>query len=1003
MPQGSQNHSYWRSLAELSGDPQFEGFLKAEFPHAADLTGLNRRRWLQLMGASLALAAATGCRWEKEEFRPFAVRPLNRLPGVPKRYATAMDLGGMAIGLHVTSYDGRPIKVEGNPKHPHSQGATDVFAQASILELYDPERNRPLRRQGPQGTTHHTWEEFAAFVRGLLADIRGNGAKGLAILSPASSSPTLAGLRKRLTTELPNARWYEFESVSYDNLRDGARQAFGEPWRTQLDLAPAQVIVTLDADLLSQYPAAMRHARDFSQGRTAVAGKMNRLYAIEPCYSLTGAMADHRLPLSSGDVAAFAAALEEAVNALLSGKTPAPDPSPHFPFLMAVAKDLVAHSGRCVAVAGPRQPADVHATLHRLNAMLGNVGKTVSYTADPHPERPSHVEALRALAQTMQTGDVQTLVVLGGNPAYDAPGDLKFAEALKSVPTSIHLGLYEDETSRLCTWHVPQSHWLESWGDARAWDGAYSICQPLIDPLFGGHSAIELAALLLDERRTPQQLVRETFAAIARQSETEAAWARTLHDGLLAGSAAPIEKPTLLPPAPRKSAPLPNGTWTGPEMEVIFSCDASVYDGRFANNAWLQELPDPLTKLAWDNALLLAPTTAERLGVRHGGVVTVCYRQQTLDAPVFVMPGMAAGCVALPLGYGRTSAGAVGGDLASGVAPVGVNANLLRHSQAVDFDGRLTLELTDRTVELATTQDHHAIDTVGQNATQQRAEVLARQATLEHYHAHPDFAQHMVHQPPLFSLWEEHQYQGRRWGMAIDLSRCVGCNACMVACQAENNVPVVGKTQVLRGREMHWLRVDRYFQGPPEAPGVIHQPVACQQCEMAPCEQVCPVAATVHSQEGLNDMVYNRCVGTRYCSNNCPYKVRRFNYLNFHKDLDDPANEVKKMAYNPEVTVRMRGVMEKCTYCVQRIQAAKILAKNRRRDLADGEIRTACQQVCPTQAIVFGDLSLPDSGVAAAHKSDRAYGMLGEMNFRPRTAYLARIRNPNPELEGPVA
>ena len=987
----------WRSLGELADTPEFRAFLEAEFTTGADPQGVSRRRWMQLMGASLALAGVAGCRWEKEEMHTFAVRPDGRSPGVPQHFATAMELGGAARGLLATVVDGRPIKIEGNPKHPESLGAADVFAQALILEMYDPDRCTPvLERSGAAVAGERTWAQFAAFAGPHFAELLKKQGAGLAVVSEASSSPTFHALRTRLAKAAPEMHWCEYEPLSADNERSGARLAFGASVRTHFALDKARVIACLDADLLGAHPAAVSYNRAFAESRRVVDGQMSRLYVVESSCSNTGSVADHRLPMRSGDVAALAAALEVEVRALLGGGKPSTGATR---FVKALAADLKKHAGASVIAVGPQQPPAVHAIAHRLNAALGNVGSTVVYSADPQPDRPSHFEALAALTSELNAGRVSTLVILGGNPIYDAPVDLKFAAALAHAPVRIRLGLYNDETARACTWFIPQAHALESWGDCRSYTGLYSVTQPLIEPLHGGKSAIDLLAFLRGQSQAKgQELVRETFRTLFPGDGADARWARTVHDGFLAGSAWPNVTPTLVskdPPAASVALPSP---WSGGDLEIVFQGDGALYDGRFANNGWLQELPRSLTKLTWDNAAILGPATAEKLGLKDQTVVRLTHQGRECELPVFIMPGHAPGSVAVALGFGRKAAGLVGGDLDRRVEPVGVDVYAIRTSQAPYVASGVTLAPTGKSHPLAVTQEHFAVDTVGLAARMKRIDVLARQATLEHYREHPDFAQHAVHHPPLESLWQEAKYEGRRWGMAIDLSRCTGCNACVVACQAENNVPVVGKARVLKGREMHWIRIDRYFEGSVDDPRVIHQPLACQQCEMAPCEQVCPVAATVHSSEGLNDMVYNRCVGTRYCANNCPYKVRRFNFFNYHKDLEEPRNEVLKMAQNPQVTVRSRGVMEKCTYCVQRIQAAKITAKNERREVRDGEIRTACQQTCPTQAIVFGDLADVQSRVRAAHGDSRAYALLAELNVKPRTAYLARIRNPNPEL-----
>jgi molybdopterin-containing oxidoreductase family iron-sulfur binding subunit len=984
----------------LANAPEYRAFLEAEFPAAADPHGLNRRRWLQLMGASLALAGLSGCRAKQEEILPFAKRPADRVPGQPQFYATAMELSGSAIGLLVTSRDGRPSKIEGNPRHPQSLGATDLLAQASILELYDPDRSRELRRVNHQGLMVQRWEDFAAFARSHFDSQKKNGGAGMRILAEASSSPTLAAMRDRLLKAFPQAQWHEYEPLSRDNERAGARLAFGKPYRTLYALDQADVILCLDADLLADHPASVVHARAFAKGREATDGKMNRLYAVESTYSLTGSAADHRLRLRSSQIAALVASLESELTSrqAAGGQRPAAT-NPVERLVRAVAKDLLTHRGHGVVAAGPAQPPEVHAAMHRINAALGNVGKTVRYVDEPNADRPSHVEAIRGLAADMQSGKVRTLVILGGNPTYTAPVDVRFTEALKKVPTRIHLSPYYDETSRQCTWHVPQAHFLEAWGDARSYDGAYSIVQPLIEPLWGGKSAIELVALILGESSSAYDLVRETFKQMAK-GDFQSLWRQTLHDGLLAESRWPEQSPKLSASKPDKpTGPLPDGTWDGKSLEIVFRRDWRLYDGRFANNGWLQETPDPMTKLTWDNAAIFSPATAKALGLHDQMVVRLNYAGRQLEIPAYVLPGQADGCVAVALGHGRVAAGNVGGSLEDKAPPVGADTYRLRQSKAPDFDVGLSVQSTGRKYVLATTQDHHAIDTIGRKGQTQRLGELLREATLAEFQENPEFAKHAVHHPPLVSLFQEPKYEGHRWGMSIDLNKCIGCGACMVACQAENNVPIVGKARVSEGREMHWIRVDRYFRGDTQEPAIAHQVVACQQCENAPCEQVCPVMATVHSAEGLNDMVYNRCVGTRYCSNNCPYKVRRFNFFNYHKDLEAPDNEVLKMVYNPEVTVRSRGVMEKCTYCVQRIQAVKIHAKNERRSIHDGEIETACQQACPTQAIVFGDLSDPNSEVARLHSAPRAYGMLAELNTKPRTAYLARVRNPNPELE----
>lgn len=1003
--QHTHNDVWWRGLDEQAAAPHVRAFLEADFPTESASSGVNRRRWMQLMGASLALAAAGGCRWKEQEILPFAERPEGRVPGKTEQFATAMPLGDTVLGLEVTCVDGRPIKIDGNPRHPQSLGASDVFAQAALLEMYDPDRSRSLLLRGGEKSQDRTWKQFAEMCQTQFRQLHEAGGSGFRVLAEANSSPTLAALRSRLLEALPKARWFEYEPLGDDNERAGAILAFGQPLRTHLKLDRARVIVCLDADPLGSHPAAVRYARDFAAGRQPESGRISRLYVVESGVSLTGTSADHRLALRFREIMDFAARLHSE---LIGNKTPSKSTEP---FLRAVVDDLLAREnrGRSIVCAGPSQPPEVHAAVHRINAMLGNVGEkgTIAYTQVSDPKRLLHVEAIRALVDEMNKGEVSTLLILGGNPVYNVPADLAFGEALKRVETSIHLSIYRDETSRCCAWHLPRAHFLESWGDGRSYDGTYSVIQPMIAPLCNGRSAIEVLSMLLpndaeDAKLSPEELVQKTYREQI-VGKSGVSWRRVLSDGFLAESCWPtlngaevsIQNSAALDREITKSR---NPSPAAREIELHFRRDRSVYDGRFANNSWLQELPDPITRLTWGGAALIGPATAERLGVKSEDLVVLKLGERHVRIPICVLPGQASGTVELPLGYGRWAAGKVGGD-APDVEPVGVDVYPLRRSATMYIANGATLEPTGETYRLAGTQNHDLMDAVGREATQARAKTLIRQATLEQYQKHPDFGEHGDEHPALKSLWEERKYEGHRWGMSIDLSKCIGCAACVVACQAENNIPVVGREQVIKGREMHWLRVDRYFRGEPGNPEVAYQPLPCQQCEMAPCEQVCPVAATVHSHEGLNDMVYNRCVGIRYCANNCPYKVRHFNFFNYHKEFENPENEIAKMKYNPQVTVRSRGVMEKCTYCVQRIQAAKIAAKSTGEAIRDGQIKTACQQVCPTGAIVFGDLADEKSAVGRLHRSDRAYAILAELNTKPRTLYMARIRNPNPALE----
>ncbi len=995
---------YWRSLDELANTPEFQRWAQDEFPGGATEPdgGVSRRKFMQMMGASLALAWMAGCRWPKEEILPFARNPEGFIPGKTKQFATSSELGGVGRGLLVTSFDGRPIKIEGNPLHPGSRGACDAITQASLLEMYDPDRSKTLvRREHGQELTQ-SWDDFAGFTGSHFAGLRAAGGAGLYILAEESNSPSLLDMRGRLLSAFPNAQWLTYEPISRDHERTGAQLAFGKPLRANYAFDRAEVIVSFDSDFLLTHPDSVRYARDFASGRRAEDGKMNRLYSIESILSLTGAAADHRVGLRATEIPAAIGRLAAELYSQAGGSLPPTGrslesslqrfraPAGDSAITPFIARDLLAHRGKSIITVGPRQPAVVHAVAHLINTILGNVGSTVTYIDEPDILRKPDAESIRRLTDEARAGHVQTLVILGGNPVYNSAADANFAEALSKVGTSIHLGLYDDETSQLCQWHLPRAHYLESWGDARAWDGTISTIQPLIQPLYSGKSPIELLAMVTGDQMTNgYDIVRRALQPIAGGADFEAAWRRMLHDGILDGSASPPVTPQLMSPQisdeiGRFAALTPPGT---EDLELVFTPDTKVYDGRFANSGWLQEMPDPVTKLTWDNVAVIAPATARRLAVSHGDVVRIEASGKSLEAPAYVLPGHPAGTIALTLGYGRKSSGNVGNG-------VGANAYALRNLANPDHESPVRIARTGTTIELACTHDHHAIDAVGIKEIQSRIPELIREAELSTYKSNPGFAHDGEHHPPLVSLWTEHEYNGHRWAMAIDLSSCTGCGACMVACQAENNIPIVGKANVIRGREMHWIRVDRYFSGDPEHPSVLFQPVACHHCENAPCEQVCPVAATTHDAEGLNVMVYNRCVGTRYCSNNCPYKVRRFNFFNYHKETP----EVAKMMYNPDVTVRSRGVMEKCTYCIQRIESVKITAKNDRRPITDGEIVPACAQTCPSQAIVFGDLNDKASRVAKLHEHHRSYSMLEELNVKPRTKYMAKLRNRSEEL-----
>jgi MoCo/4Fe-4S cofactor protein with predicted Tat translocation signal len=970
---------YWRSLEELAESESFQEMLHREFPEQASewTDSVSRRRFLQLMAASLALAGLNGCvSAPAEKIVPYVRAPEEIVPGRPLFFATAMPLAGYGAGVLVESHMGRPTKVEGNPTHPASLGATDVFAQASVLTLYDPDRSQVVNNAGEIST----WSAFLNAASLELERQRESRGAGLRLLTGTVTSPTLAHQIQELLTQFPAARWHQYEPVNRDNARAGAQLALGEDVNTVYDLSPAKVLLSLDADFLCTGPGALRYARDFAAARRIEGeqAEMNRLYVVESTPSNTGMMADHRLPMQASEIEGFARAVVQQVGLGASGDI-SPTMAVYSQWIDAVVGDLKAHRGASLVVAGESQPPIVHALAHAMNHALGNVGRTVSYT-DPVEAQPvSQIDSLAELTREMAAGQVEFLVILGGNPVLTAPADLAFAEHLSNVRVRVHLSLDDDETSRLCHWHVPEAHHLESWADVRAYDGTVSLLQPLIAPLYGGKTALEVLAVLTGQPgRSSHELVRSYWQARRGEKDFERFWEQSLNDGVVAGTALPELHVSLRTDYHNRieealSAP------THPGLEVNFRPDPTIFDGQFANNAWLQELPKTLTTLTWDNAALVSPATAERFGLQNGDVVELARAGQTVRAPAWILPGQPDRTVTLHLGYGRTRSGRVG-------TGIGFNAYPLRRAQAPWFDSGVELRPTGERYPLATTQRHHNME--GRHPV--------RVGTLGEYRQNPHFAHEAGHEAPAaLSLYPGHRYEGYAWGMTIDLNACTGCSACVIACQAENNIPVVGKEEVIREREMHWIRVDRYFQGDLENPRTYAQPVPCMQCENAPCEVVCPVGATVHSSEGLNDMVYNRCVGTRYCSNNCPYKVRRFNFLQF-ADFDTPS---LRLLRNPDVTVRSRGVMEKCTYCVQRINAARIEAEKEDRRIRDGEIATACQAVCPTRAITFGDLNDPQSRVTSLKAEPRDYGLLADLNTRPRTTYLARLRNPNPALE----
>jgi MoCo/4Fe-4S cofactor protein with predicted Tat translocation signal len=1077
-PEPETGRRYWRSLDQVADTPEFRQWLEREFPAgASEFTDpVSRRHFVQIMSASFMLAGLglTGCRRPEEKLVPFSRLPENYVHGTAQFYATAMPARSSAIPLVVRSNEGRPTKIEGNSLHPASHGATDSFAQASILGLYDPDRSRRFLRAGkvvsrevaleflrrtmlPFGTAYGDLGvgELSAQADTIAREWeQKKGGQGLAILVERSSSPSRARLERLLRERYPEAGWYLHEPIDFDTHRQAATRAFGKAVFPGFQFDQARVIVSLDSDFIGTEPDTQLHIRQFSQGRRLqrATDQMNRLYAVEALFSLTGAAADHRLRVPSSQILRVAAQLARSV--LASSGLPgsqigdllaaAEKQSQGLPvtlvdpeWITRCAADLVAHKGSALILAGHRQPLEVHLLAHAMNVALGAVGNTLilrDSTAVGYGSLPD-------LAQALNAGQVNTLLILGANPAYTAQADLDWPTTQRKANTVIRLAPYEDESTEGCDLHLPMAHYLESWGDARASDGSLLPVQPLIEPLFGGLTELEVLGRAGGlEKTNPYDIVRETFARLAGSDEEK--WKQFLHDGFLENSAAaPVavqfEWSTVAHLINTvRPLPLPGAN----QLEVIFHRDAKLDDGRYANNGWLQELPDPITRMTWENVVLISQATAQRLGLQivdrnnnnlQVPLVTVRIGERSVTGPAWIQPGMADFVVALALGYGRTKAGRVGNG-------AGFNAYSLRTAAAPHLQLGATLTATGRQHPLATTQNHWSME----------GRPIIREANLAEYRANPAFAKGMdMPEPPdsrpLYpNPLDVPGPDGRtpfdkalhQWGMSIDLTACVGCSACVLACQSENNVPIVGKEQVARQREMHWLRIDRYYTGEIAHPQMVNQPMFCLHCESAPCENVCPVNATVHDDEGLNLMVYNRCVGTRYCSNNCPFKVRRFNFFDYHKkpldrlyknpitsrtdgewDLKrwfknpdrgyrpDDEWELLKLVTNPDVTVRMRGVMEKCTYCIQRIEQAKIGRKIQAGpsgdiEVRDGTIQTACQQACPADAIVFGNIKDPNSAVSRQKALDRTYRVLDYLAVRPRTTYLARVRNPNPDM-----
>jgi MoCo/4Fe-4S cofactor protein with predicted Tat translocation signal len=1042
-----KRREFWRSLEELADTEKFREFLHREFPAVnpseADPSWLDptgRRNFLKLMSASLAFAGLTACTNQpKETIVPYVKTPDGLVPGKPQFYATAMPLGGVASGLLVESHEGRPTKIEGNPDHPGSLGGTTVYEQASVLTLYDPDRSQTMLNLGDPRTWGEFLNELNVYLNGgpdktdpkkMIVGQRAKQGAGLRILTETSTSPTFADQMKKVKAAFPQAKWHTYEPASRNGARLGAQMAFGQPVNTVYQFDKADCVLSLDADFLTSGPGSVRYARDFISRRRLTGGskEMNRLYVAESTLTATGAKADHRLPIRASDLEAFALAVASAVG--VQGLPPAHLSGDAAKFAEVAAKDLKAHNGKSIVIAGEHQSAAVHAIAHAINSALGAPGATLYYTDPLEIDPVDQIASITDLFNDLNAGKVELLVIIGANPVYNAPifgaGEgQKFLDAINKADAinrdrnqqpmlRVHMGLFNDETAVHCQWHVPESHYLESWGDARAYDGSASIIQPLIQPLYNSKSPHEMLAALLDDGgKSGHDIVSDYWRAQPQfgAGAFDQTWKQSLHDGVIANSAPPSKTFALkgdLAASIQKAGPAAPGRY-----EIVFRIDPSVHDGRFANNAWLQELPKPINKITWDNFAIISQNTSNELGLAsndepqkaNAKMIRLSNEGLELAMPAWVQPGHPDNSVTVYLGYGRKRAGGVGNGH-------GFDTYSIRTVNTPFIAGNVQLAKGEGEYMLAGQQEHFNIDASGIDVKafiREDEDLIGRHilrtATLEEYKKDPEALHHGAHKPDKeLTMYPNWEYEGYAWGMAIDMNACVGCNACVVACQSENNIAVVGKEMVIRGRIMHWLRIDTYFRGGTDNPQVFFQPMMCQHCERAPCETVCPVNAAVHDAEGLNLQVYNRCVGTRYCANNCPWKVRRFNYL-LYGDWDTPS---LKLARNPQVTVRSRGVMEKCTFCLQRIMNAKIESEKQNRLVQDGEIQTACQSACPTEAIIFGDIGQksnptgepPRTRVAKLKAEPRNYAALGELNTRPRATYLAAIQNPNPELGG---
>ncbi|HEV2277201.1 MAG TPA: TAT-variant-translocated molybdopterin oxidoreductase [Acidobacteriaceae bacterium] len=995
---GQTGKKFWRSIDELADTPEFREAVEKEFPSQASewIDPVSRRSFLKVMGASMALAGLAGCtKQPDEEIHGYVQAPEDLILGKPVYFASAFPFTTGAVPVLIKSDAYRPIKVDGNPEHAYTRGGSDPITQATLLDLYDPDRSQHVSYHGDQ----RPWPAFLAAFRGMLADKKPSGGEGLYFLSATVTSPTLAAQWQQAQKNYPKAKFVQYDPVNRDYHYAAAKQAFGDFVDAQYRLDGADVIVSLDADFLggAQFPGFHKLSRDYaSKRKLAGTQDMNRLYVVESGTTTTGFKAEHRLALKPSEVPLFAQALAAAVGA--GGSQPGYSwPQHTTTYLQGVVADLKGSAGRSVVIPGEYAPPAVHLAAFAINQALGNVGKTVVYTDPVNPMPSIQLDDLKALVADMLGGKVDWLVILNANPVYATPVDLDFEDAMSKVGTVVHLGSHQDETGLIAHWHINSQHYLEKWSDARAYDGTVSIVQPMIDPLYGGHSEHEIIQSMLDQPDvSPYDAVRGNWKQQLSKGDFEFNWRKVLHDGWIADTAFQPKNGT-----PRGGAAAgPSAAQSSSGVEVLFRPDLNLYDGRYANVGWMQEIPRPITNLTWDNAAQMSFATLEKFKLAEDDAVEISWGGKKIICGAMAVPGQADDVIVVTLGQGRRVGRVAGG--------IGYNAYFLQQSGSPWLLTGAGVRKTGEIYDLGISKSHHIDqrsvahggDGSGTHSLEGNEALdrgIIRYTTLTEYKADPEFAHQgegRIVPEPNESMFPSYRYDKNAWGMSIDLNSCVGCNACVAACYAENNIPVVGRLQAKIGRIMQWIRIDTYYEGDLAAPRAHFQPMTCHQCENAPCEQVCPVGATVHSPEGLNMMVYNRCVGTRYCSNNCPYKVRRFNFLLY----SDYETESLKLMRNPDVSVRSRGVMEKCSYCVQRIQEVKIRSDKEARAIRDGEIRTACQQACPTNAIIFGNINDRNSQVAKIKTNSRSYGVLADINTRPRTTYVAGVLNINDEL-----